>query len=77
MQNPISQCNCPNDTDRQRWNQQLNTLVDAAAVFAADRLLQSGTARAARARLLNRMSGVTMLGLGAYRPLSCTQAVNP
>ena len=48
----------------------LNTLVDVVAVFAADRLLQSGTARAARARLLTRLSGVTMLGLGAYLALA-------
>lgn len=52
----------------------LNTLVDVAAVFAADRLLQSGTARAARARLLTRMSGVTMLGLGAYLALARREA---
>jgi threonine/homoserine/homoserine lactone efflux protein len=36
----------------------------------ADRLLQSTTGRAARARLLTRLSGVTMLGLGAYLALS-------
>lgn len=48
----------------------LNTLVDVVAVFGADRLLQSGTARAARARLLTRLSGVTMLGLGAYLALA-------
>jgi threonine/homoserine/homoserine lactone efflux protein len=48
----------------------LNTLVDVAAVFAADRLLQSGTARAARARLLTRASGATMLGLGAWLALA-------
>jgi threonine/homoserine/homoserine lactone efflux protein len=44
----------------------LNTLVDAIAVFAADRLLKSGPARAARARLLTRTSGLTLLGLGAW-----------
>ena len=48
----------------------LNTLVDVIAVFAAARLLTSNTARAARARLLNRVSGVTMLGLGAYLALA-------
>jgi threonine/homoserine/homoserine lactone efflux protein len=48
----------------------LNTLVDVVAVFAADRLLQSSTVRAARARLLTRASGVTMLGLGAYLALA-------
>jgi len=44
----------------------LNTLVDVIAVFAADRLLESGAARAARARVLTRASGATMLGLGDY-----------
>jgi threonine/homoserine/homoserine lactone efflux protein len=48
----------------------LNTLVDVIAVFAADRLLKPSTARAARARLLTRASGVTMLGLGAYLALA-------
>jgi threonine/homoserine/homoserine lactone efflux protein len=52
----------------------LNTLVDVVAVFAADRLLQSGTARVARARLLTRVSGVTMLGLGAYLALARREA---
>lgn len=44
----------------------LNTAVDVVAVFAADRLLRAKTARATRARLLTKVSGVTMLGLGAY-----------
>jgi len=48
----------------------LNTMVDVIAVFAADRLLKSGAARAARARLLTRVSGVTMLGLGAFLSLA-------
>jgi threonine/homoserine/homoserine lactone efflux protein len=48
----------------------LNTLVDVVAVFAAHRLLASGAARAARARLLTRTSGVTMLGLGAWLALA-------
>ena len=48
----------------------LNTLVDVIAVVAADRLLKSDTARAARARLLTRVSGVTMLGLGTYLALA-------
>ena len=52
----------------------LNTLVDVVAVFAADRLLQSSAARAARARLLTRASGVTMLGLGAYLALARREA---
>jgi len=48
----------------------LNTLVDVVAVFAAHRLLESDAVRAARARLLTRASGVTMLGLGAYLALA-------
>ena len=47
----------------------LNTLIDVFAVFAAARLLKSEAARAARARLLTRISGVTMLGLGTYLAL--------
>ena len=48
----------------------LNTLVDVVAVFAAHRLLESGAARAARARTMTRMSGVTMLGLAAFLALA-------
>ncbi|MBL8330113.1 MAG: LysE family translocator [Rubrivivax sp.] len=44
----------------------LNTLVDLIAVLAAHRLLDSGAARAARARLMTRVSGVTMIGLGVF-----------
>ena len=44
----------------------LNTLVDVIAVLAAERLLDSGAARAARARLMTRVSGVTMIGLGVF-----------
>lgn len=47
-----------------------NTLVDVFAVLAAHRMLASGAARAARARLLNRVSGATMLVLGAYLALA-------
>jgi threonine/homoserine/homoserine lactone efflux protein len=52
----------------------LNTLVDVMAVWAADRLVKVGAARAARARLLSRVSGFTMLGLGAYLALARRQA---
>lgn len=52
----------------------LNTLVDVIAVFAAERLLQSDAAHAARARLLTRVSGATMLGLGAYLALARREA---
>jgi len=52
----------------------LNTLVDVIAVLAADRLLMSRAARAARARLLTRVSGGTMLALGAYLALARREA---
>ena len=48
----------------------LNTAVDVVAVFAAQRLLQSGSARNARARLLTRISGGTMIGLGVFLGLA-------
>jgi threonine/homoserine/homoserine lactone efflux protein len=48
----------------------LNTLVDVVAVLAADRWIESNAARIARARMLTRVSGVTMLGLGAYLALA-------
>lgn len=48
----------------------LNTLVDVVAVLAAVRLLKSSAARSARTRLLTRVSGVTMLALGAYLALA-------
>ena len=44
----------------------VNTAVDVVAVLAASRLLQSSAARAARERLLTRISGSTMVGLGIY-----------
>ena len=48
----------------------LNTLVDVMAVLGAQRLLKSGLGRSARARLMTRASGVTMMGLGAWLALS-------
>jgi threonine/homoserine/homoserine lactone efflux protein len=47
----------------------LNTLVDITAVFAAHSLMKSGLARSARAKLLNRLSGATMIGIGAFLAL--------
>jgi threonine/homoserine/homoserine lactone efflux protein len=44
----------------------LNTAVDVVAVFAASRLIESSAVRAARERLLTRISGATMVGLGIY-----------
>jgi threonine/homoserine/homoserine lactone efflux protein len=52
----------------------LNTVVDVLAVFAAHRMLKSGVARVARARLMTRVSGVTMLGLGAFLALARREA---
>ena len=52
----------------------LNTTVDVIAVFAAGHLLRSQAARAARARLLTRVSGTIMLGLGAYLAMAKRQA---
>ena len=48
----------------------LNTLADVLAVFAADRLLDTGIAHAARARLMLSVSGITMIGLGALLALT-------
>ncbi|AWB34309.1 LysE family translocator [Orrella marina] len=48
----------------------LNTMVDLIAVFGADRMLRKSAVRATRARLLNRLSGFTMIGLGAYLALA-------
>lgn len=52
----------------------LNTLVDVLAVLLAERLLRSDAARSARARLLTRLSGGTMIALGAYLALARRQA---
>jgi threonine/homoserine/homoserine lactone efflux protein len=52
----------------------LNTAVDVIAVFAADRLLRSQAARSARARVLTRVSGTIMLGLGAYLTMAKREA---
>lgn len=48
----------------------LNTLADVVAALGSDRLLASGPARSARARLLARMSGSTMLALAGYLALA-------
>ena len=48
----------------------LNTLVDVMAVLGAQRLLRSGFGLTTRARLMTRVSGVTMVGLGAWLALS-------
>ena len=44
----------------------LNTLVDVGTVFGAARLLQAGHSARRRASLLNKVSGVTLVGLGLY-----------
>lgn len=52
----------------------LNTLVDIIAVIGASRFLGSSAARAARARLLTRASGFTMIGLAVYLAAAKRQA---
>jgi threonine/homoserine/homoserine lactone efflux protein len=52
----------------------LNTAADVVAVFVAHRWLQSGSARSDRAVWLNRASGLTLLGLGAWLALARRQA---
>ena len=52
----------------------LNTLVDVVAVLSSARLLASRAARAARAWLLRRASGATMIALGTYLALSKREA---
>ena len=44
----------------------LNTLVDVGAVWGAARLLRSEHVARRRARLMNKASGVTLVGLGLY-----------
>jgi threonine/homoserine/homoserine lactone efflux protein len=44
----------------------LNTLVDVVAVLGAARLLRSELSARRRARLLNKASGATLIGLGLY-----------
>jgi threonine/homoserine/homoserine lactone efflux protein len=52
----------------------LNTAADVIAVFAADRLLGTKTARSTRERRLARLSGIVMLGLGVYLAMAKRQA---
>jgi threonine/homoserine/homoserine lactone efflux protein len=44
----------------------LNTLVDVVSVFGAARLFRSAASGRDRARLLNNVSGLTLVGLGLY-----------
>jgi threonine/homoserine/homoserine lactone efflux protein len=52
----------------------LNTLVDVVAVFAAARFMSSERARVARARVMTRVSGATLIALGAWLALARRQA---
>ena len=52
----------------------LNTLVDVIAVLAAHRLLDLGAMHTARARLMTRVSGITMIGLGLFLATAKRQA---
>jgi len=44
----------------------LNTLVDVVAVLGAERLLRSEASGRQRAKVLNKASGLTLVGLGLY-----------
>jgi threonine/homoserine/homoserine lactone efflux protein len=44
----------------------LNSLVDVVVVLATARLLRSAAVRQARGRMLTRVSGATMLGIGTW-----------
>ena len=44
----------------------LNTLVDIAAVFGAQQLMKSYATQTLRLQVMQRSSGLTMLGLGIY-----------
>jgi len=44
----------------------LNTLVDVGAVLGTERLLRSESSGRQRAWLLNRLPGITLVGLGLY-----------
>lgn len=48
---------------------------DVMAVVATHQVMKSGEVRAARARLMTRVSGVTMLGLGVFLALATHTAV--
>lgn len=52
----------------------LNTMVDLIVVLAAHRLLAAGVAHAARARMMTRISGATMIGLGVFLATAKPQA---
>ena len=52
----------------------LDIAVDVVAVLAAERLLALNAACANHARFLTRISGVTILSLGAYLALAKRQA---
>lgn len=43
-----------------------NTIVDLLAVIAVNRFVAVSTAKATRARILSRLSGLTMLSLGVF-----------
>lgn len=51
----------------------LNTTADILAVAAANRFIGSSEARASRERLLSRVSGVVMIGLGLFVAFAHTQ----
>ena len=48
----------------------LNPVADVIAVLGAHRILASGESKERRGRVMNQVSGLTMIGLGAYVALS-------
>ncbi len=52
----------------------LNTLVDIAAVLGAHTLLKSDLARTTRAKLMNRISGATLICIGVFLTLARREA---
>lgn len=52
----------------------LNSTVDLVAIFAASRIVGSGAAKAARERLLSRLSGATMMTLGVIVAIANREA---
>ncbi|WP_148254775.1 LysE family translocator [Aidingimonas lacisalsi] len=52
----------------------LNSTVDLIAVFAASRIVGSGVAKAARERLLSRLSGATLMTLGLLMAVANREA---
>lgn len=53
----------------------LNTLADIAAVLVANSLMKSDVARTTRAKLMNRLSGITLISIGAFLAFAQREAI--